>query len=451
MYWRRLTEGLHTLFDRTEEAVQGALSNAASQSLESAYRTALAHAQTLQVHGYPLGFRFCNRSPDLPHLYECVGSDGIEEIGLGFSSDSQEMAFIKSLSESLERYLWREKKTFEGKHVRTTRYDKLPGALNPEHLAGFSESQKKEPLLYWDTSKPLTWVESRPITSNAATWVPLQLVSMAHGEAAQCGLIPEPLLRQNSTNGLATYTDFEGAVYRGLLELIERDAFVISFFNHITAPTLDSRTVRDPRTHALIEEVSRYGFTCEFVNLPTDMPVYVVCAVIRNTLSHGPALSLGARAHHNAHIAVHEALLEALTLMSRTHRGNLREQELPAGSWSITDRLAFWSRPENASRFDWFTKGPAIPIPNTSKSGTSLRTLRRSLESKGYDATAVVLNPPQIEGLGLTSAYVICPQLQPIDLYTIPPYRGGKRLHEIPLLFGYTPHTDPPPYPHPFP
>lgn len=452
MRWNALSIRLHNLVSRTESHVRAWQGRLLAREKDAAYLQLIQSVSALQDAGIPLGFRFCRRPPDLPFLYTCAGTESGEETGLGFDFSSEEIAFAKAVGETLERHVWLDPTTFHHHTIQRARARDVEGALVLEHLAGFTkEARAADKRLQYDATTLFAWVTSDPLTKNGASHVPLQMVSHAHAADVLRGVVHEPLLRQVTTNGIAAYTDRATARYRALLEIIERDAFMITYFNMISAPRIDPHSLSDPRLTHLRAEFARYGIACETVLLPTDMPVYVACTVLRDTLGRGPALALGACAHADASEATLRSMAEALAIMTRMHQSGIANIQPKDGPWDITDRLAFWSEHKNLPLFAWFTEGPLVTMPTTQKEGTKLDALLRALEEKNYTASAVRMSSKLLEDNGFFVEYVVCPELQPIDLSSDLPYTGGERLSKIPRAFGYDPRTTPPPHPHPFP
>ncbi len=413
----------------------------------------IARARQIQELGYEIGFRFCNRAPDEAPLYVCVGTVAKKDIGTGCDYFSEAKAFQKSLNETVERMLWEEENPSWARDTVQSSFEDIGvPAIDPGAIAGFSEKQKDADLrLQCSRKTVLRWIRGTSLTEKGPCFVPLQMVSGHYGGAVMRGEIEEPVLCQSTTNGIATRETFEGAAYRGLLELIERDAFMISYLNRIAPPRIDHASITDSRVGHILEELRRYGLTCELLLLPTDMPATVVCAIIRDETGIGPAFGLGARAHADEMEAVIGALAEATLVWSRMRAIGLKERALTNLPWGIPERLTFWAKDENTEKLSWFWKGPIVPLPKAPRNAQNLRELSNALRKCGYRAAAVEMSSKPLKHLEVTSVFVVCPDLQPIDLVTHPPYRGGNRLETVPRLFGYTPSAEPPPYPHPFP
>jgi ribosomal protein S12 methylthiotransferase accessory factor len=420
-------------------------------SADPAFAREILRARAVQNAGYEMSFGFENRFPDSPHIYICSGQfmDDTQHAA-GFDFFSRSHAFIKALSETLERRLWAFSPSYWNIDAfKNSTRDISKPFLKIDALAGFSDIQRKSgSRLSFDDTTPFLWTKGVRLSTGKPIWVPSQMVSARYVKEMKES---EPLLLQSTTNGLATHATFEKAACAGLLELIERDAFMITFFNQISPPRVDPDSIHDERVRSLLELFSRFNYSCDIVLLPTDMPVTVVCVVLRDETGVGPALAVGAKAHHDPVEAVRGALAESYIVSHSMRRAGIYQKPVPPLPWNMFQRLAFWGKKENAEKLSWLWRGPLVPLPKTPKDSLTLRELAQAVEEKGSTSAAVLMSPPSLQKLDLYSVCVVSPLLQPLNLDSDPPYLGGARLKSVPESLGYKSKDAPPPYPHPFP
>jgi ribosomal protein S12 methylthiotransferase accessory factor len=418
-------------------------------SEDTRFRETLARARAVQERGYDIAFSFLPRFPDTPLLYVCDGRSGSDRLlGVGFDYASRADAFAKSLSETLERTLWREDMLYWNEHAIRAKPEELGAdALSLKHLAGFSSAQReRDPVLRMSPDATFLFSRAVRLDDGSPCYVPAQLVS---GAAAAKGA-GEPLLRVPNSNGLATHETFDEAARRGILELIERDAFMITFSNMLVPPRIALDKIRDEQARIRIESLRRTDFEVDLLLLPTDMPFAVVCCVLRDRTAEGPALVVGARAHEDAGEAITGALTEALGVYYLARAMGRYKQPLPAHPLRALDRIAYWGKPEHTAQLSWLWSGPTVsPPPHTRR--MSARRLAREAQRCGVSLAAITMTPPKLADLGLVSVCVTSPELQPLNLDEAPAYLGGARLSAVPQALGYTTRDAPPPYPHPFP
>lgn len=425
----------------------GELPNVVSSS--SALSELIGRAALVQTLGYRIAFRFLARYPDAPLAHFVVGRFGEGPAMVGASIDffSREVAFEKALNESVERAAWMDAAShLAGEAKRATLREMGKSGMDLSRLAGFSSHQRRAlPHLLFDENTEFLWVKGVRIADGTETWVPLQLACAADSTTAH-----EPLLRASTSNGLACHESFDKATEHGLLELIERDAFMVTYHNALVPRRIDPRTIRNERLQTVLSRIARYGLSCELLVLPTDMPVTVACVILRDPSNEGPALALGARAHYEPEEALLGALAESYLAWHLTRYAELYKKPLPPRPWDMFQRVAYWARQENMSKLSWMWEGPLSPLQSGRNNARTLVELARKVHEHGCDAVSVRVSPPALEKLGFHVACVVSPELQPLSLDSDPPYLGGMRLRSVPLARGLTPRENPPDEPHPF-
>lgn len=404
-------------------------------------------AYQMQKLGFDISFTFLPRFPDAPSFFICVGRHGKDEwSGSGYDPSSRSRAFERALGEVTEHTLWREQTAYwKENSIRSNMKTLNAPFLDISNIAGYSQEQRLHLDISFDADTPFLWTKGVRLDDDTDVHVPAQLVSARY--ASDRG--DEPLLRGINTNGCAVSDSFDDAAYKGLQELIERDAFMITFFNRITPPRIDPASIDSEETRHMLGEMKRYGLECDILHLPTDLPSAVMASLVRDPTGIGPAFSLGARAHHDPVQAISGAIREAFGMWCVTRFKGLYKKEIHHPPSDHFRRIAYWAQPQHASTLSWLHEGPLSPLPKAHHE-SDVRTLAQALSARKYTAAAVAMSPPILRNLGLHAAFVVCPELQPLNL-SDPPYLGGVRLRSVPQSLGYTPAESPPPYPHPFP
>jgi ribosomal protein S12 methylthiotransferase accessory factor len=400
------------------------------------------------------------RIPDEPFFHLYVARTGIDIRATGTDFESEERALIRVLSESYERLLWK------SDHVLTRATPTLStpprNALLPSMFAGYSKEQQAQyPFLVQDDGTPLRWIKGANLTGWGSWHCPLQVTSGAYTESMYHDeTTREPLIRSTSTNGVASHTSYVGATLAGLLELIERDAFAITFANTLAAPRLDIGCVRQhlPRLATIIERFTRSRLRVELILLPTDFPVHVVLACVIDETGQSQALSMGARASFSLETAVEDALREAAglrySLRTTIDLTNPENANLSPYAVHLRKRLSLWTHMEQLSTVDFLWSGPYLyppqqPQPKTPRE--QLRILTTYMRSQHMTGCVIDLSHKSPYSCDLHAVQVVVPELQPLQLGDEPPYLGGSRLRKVPHQLGFTPREILYDYPHPFP
>src|SRR5205085_812111 len=134
------------------------------------------------------------------------------------------------------------------------------------------------------------WVWGYSLTERRYILVPEQLVYYCNHSYRQ------PLFVHECSNGCASGTSFEEAILYALLELMERDEFLITWFAKLALPKLDYSNVRDRQFQFICDRINRLGYDVTLFDMRLDMPIPVVLAVALRRDGGMGALSLAAGA-----------------------------------------------------------------------------------------------------------------------------------------------------------
>src|SRR5438128_1523772 len=95
---------------------------------------------------------------------------------------------------------------------------------------------------------------SSPPTTRFSTGRRVTRATPSRSAASPCGREPtrEPELRQLISTGLAAAPTRAAAAYRGMVEMIERDAFSIVWHHRLPRAHIDLESVGDPFTEQLL-------------------------------------------------------------------------------------------------------------------------------------------------------------------------------------------------------
>jgi ribosomal protein S12 methylthiotransferase accessory factor len=273
----------------------------------------------------------------------------------------------------------------------------------------------------------------------------------------------EPLIRFPISTGLATGRTKVEALLGGVLEVIERDAFMIMWMNTLSLPCIqiDSILTSNEVLAELHRTCARYLLSIKYVQLITDAPAHVVMAVVSDESSLStphPYTSVGLCASSSLTRACEKALLEALR-----GRKNARARLAKHPEWLMkkpsevyhTERGVYWCALERKPALTFLTAGQAIVVPEAVWEKDSeeayLERLIAWANEKQYDIVSVSLTDSHKNPTQWHIENVCIPQLQPMHQRESYIYDSGKRLESIPELFGYKPRAKPfLEHPHPF-
>ena len=321
-------------------------------------------------------------------------------------------------------------------------------AVDPERFALFSERQYRSPgfgYVRFDRDTRLGWVEGRSLPDGRPAWLPAQLVHLA-------GRDDEPQIAQVTSSGLACGATIADATLAALLELIERDAFMITWKARLSFPLLDGYDA---------SFVAPTGLAHRVVDLSAFWDVPCAAAVVRSTAPDTAPLGVGAAAAPTIERAAAKALDEATRV--RTWAEALRRGDVPMPERVATfeDHIRVYAEPGNVARTRFLDASRELRHVGdvASLTGTStearIAAICRRLAHRGASAYAVDVTSPDVAAAGLAVVRVIAPELCALDVEHDAPLLGGRRLYEEPRRLGMRGRVltedDVNPDPHPFP
>ncbi|MEN0072467.1 MAG: TOMM precursor leader peptide-binding protein, partial [Propionicimonas sp.] len=348
-----------------------------------------------------------------------------------------------ALGEALERY---SSLAWPAPGARRARRGDLPGAsLDPHELVLFADHQYDAlPFARYREDSELEWVTARSLVSGEAVWVPRLAAHLGHEVSHHAGyLFPA------TSNGFAAGATLADAVCAGLLEVIERDAFLIAWAHRLVTPRLDARTVPDATAAQVAALYHRRGVGIEVHLLPTDSAASVAIAL--GWSAELPAVVVGLGAALDAVTAARKAVLEVAQVRPALHlrlqRDQVRERMAslvadPATVAELDDHDLLYADPETAAQgLAFWREGElrdwAGSVPE--QQPVDLAGLVGSLAAVSPDVLYVDVTTDDVAQLGVRVARGIVPGFQPIHFGAGQFRLGHPRLRTMPYRLGLRP------------
>jgi oxazoline/thiazoline synthase len=153
-------------------------------------------------------------------------------------------------------------------------------------------------------------------------WTPVWSLTQGRHRLLPTGLLyfgapaaPGPHYLHADSNGNAAGSSLEDAVLQGLLELIERDAAALWWYNRTSQPAVDLDAFGDPWLDELREVYAGLGREVWVLDLTSDFEVPVMAAVSRRTGGEQEEILFGFGAHLDPRLALRRALTELNQMM----------------------------------------------------------------------------------------------------------------------------------------
>ncbi|GGY59539.1 TOMM precursor leader peptide-binding protein [Streptomyces omiyaensis] len=273
---------------------------------------------------------------------------------------------------------------------------------------------------------------------------------------------------QESSNGCASGGSPEEAAYFGLMEVVERDAFLLAWYGQVALREIDPSTSSRRSTRHLVDRLAMYGYRARFFDTRIGFPVPVVTACAERVDGGTGRMCFGAGAGLDPESALDSALCEiatdAVNLVGRTRRDEARLRAMAADFdlvASLHDHPILYGIPEMGRHADFLLRqeSPRPPLavsdlawPDASGAVASpdlrddlLRTVD-AVAAGGFDVVVVDQTLPEQRAVGLHTVKVLVPGLLPIDFGW-----ARQRARHMPRMRTTLGPAGLNPAPHPFP
>jgi ribosomal protein S12 methylthiotransferase accessory factor len=304
------------------------------------------------------------------------------------------------------------------------------------------------PYVPYREATTIGWIPGTSLANGGKVYVPALACLMAYEPAS-----PEELLfPYMEGGGVAAGPTSADAVLSAALEVIERDAFMITWFNRLPASRVPLSTYPDGDVIEFCKSYDRAGIAIELYRLPTDTPVVVFLALIVDDRGRPgtPPVAVGLGAGLEPAHTARRAILEAA--MSRFGRGeqlkerglHKRIREIAEDHRLVADHLdhrLLYSNPDLIGAFDFLRKAPTEElawgeITLEEDPSSRLGRLVDHFMGAGNDVIAVDLTTDDMRAHGLHVARTIIPGFQPLHFGYATPRLGGRRVFEVPRNLG---------------
>src|SRR5262249_15705862 len=278
--------------------------------------------------------------------------------------------------------------------------------------------------------------------------------------------------------GCAVGNCLEEAIFHGILEVAERDAFLLTWYAQLSVPRLDPHSATDPQLALMLENIeSASGYTILVFNTTLDhgVPCCWVMAVDEQERDGMPKALCAAGSHPNPELAVLNALQELEMMVKRLFNNFQipRDRALemlfdPLSVKEMEDHSVLYYLPEAFERLSFLYDSPQSPQTfsfafSDFYNRETQMDLRDNLTAlidyyarRGIDVVVVDQTAPEHAAQGFRCVKVIMPGMLPMPFgHQYRRNTGFQRLYHLPAELGY--HSGPlmdadiNPHPHPFP
>ncbi|MFC9620952.1 TOMM precursor leader peptide-binding protein [Streptomyces sp. NPDC056930] len=356
------------------------------------------------------------------------GYAGLNDVTWSGQANSYDTSRTLAHLEGLERYAGTTRR--RGTSPVVGAYTDLGDrALNPADCGFYAPgTYASDPMVSpFDPDRTIPWVWGHSLRDDRPVLVPARLAHYSAGVEADNFVF-------ECSNGCATGGSLEEAIFFGLLEIVERDAFLLAWYGRAPLAAIDLGTCRSPAIRTMTDRAALHGYDVHAFDTRMDLAVPVVTALaVRRDGGYG-TLSFAAAAGFDPEVTVESALSEVLTYIPHLP-GQVAERhgELVAMAQDFTlvrhlkDHAQLYGLPAMTEHAKEYLDPVAVhPLadtfaewepqrPRTGDLLDDLNLLRDQLTAAGHDVIAVDQTTPEQRRMGLHTVATLVPGFLPLD------------------------------------
>lgn len=312
-------------------------------------------------------------------------------------------------------------------------------AIHPALCTLYSERQYRERDLWNARGSVFNFVPVPFGEGDEVEWTPVW--SMTHEATrylptAYCYYAypapPEKRYFVADSNGNAAGNTLEEAILQGFLELVERDAIGVWWYNRVRRPRVDLATYKNDYPVRLQNFLGRNGRDLWVIDLTNDLGIPVFGAFSHRVGSEPERILMGFGAHLDPEVAILRAtteLTQMLTWVFPAERGERSDEVVK------DDEVLSWLRTATLANQPYLTPDESPPSRPASLASDDLRDdvlfCQSVVEDKGLEMLVLDQTRPDV---GLPVVKVIVPGLRHCHARLAP-----GRLYDVPAALGWLP------------
>jgi ribosomal protein S12 methylthiotransferase accessory factor len=388
--------------------------------------------------------------------------------GTAGRTNSYEVSELTAILEGLERYCG-----LEPRGKRTVVFDSFRKlkhkALNPIKVGVHSKEQYDQPrypFQPFNPDRPMNWVWGYSFLEERPILVPELLAYYSLG-CGQRGFVYE------TSNGCALGGSLEEAIFYGIMEVVERDSFLMTWYAQLNLPRLDPASADDQELQLMIERMRAVaGYDLYLYNSTMEHGIPSIFAIAKNRKKEGLNLICAAGAHLDpvraVKSAVHELAGMMLTLDEKLETNQKEYTRMLKDSSLVKqmdDHGMLYGLPQAEKRLNFLLNDhrPLLTFAEEFKWESShldlsddLQDILEVFRQINLDVIVVDQTTPELIRNGLYCVKVLIPGMLPMTFgQHLTRVTGLDRVLRVPMELGYSqqPLTFEQlnPHPHPFP
>ena len=232
---------------------------------------------------------------------------------------SEAQAKASALCEAVEHYSAMRQGT---ESIHTHAYNEIrPDAIHPNSVLRYSDRQYRnrhrpdrgEHTFHQRVPAPLD-------PDERIQWSPVWSLTKGHHKLLPTDLLylgkpDERTVAYACSNGCAAGNSLEEAIVQGFLELVERDAVAIWWYNRLVLPAIDLESFDDRWLRELRGHYRSLGRELSVIDLTSDLGIPVAAAISHRASGAQERIAIGLGCHLDPAIAVQRAVTETVQML----------------------------------------------------------------------------------------------------------------------------------------
>jgi len=406
-------------------------------------------------------------SPDFFHYFAqaCNTRSFVEHANFGKTggaSTERGVALAKAVGEGIERYC---AAIYALEELPLHSFESAPfPCVHPSQFALLSPKQYESPAVVFvpfEEDTPVRWAPAADPLSEEIRYVPAAMVYVPYVYHRGQGDSP---IAQSISTGLACHCSYAEAALSAICEVIERDAFTITWQAMIAHPQIVSETL-SPANQERIARFERAGYAVTLFDMTMDAGVPTILAVSRSNVPDAPPLVPAGATSLSPEEAVRKSLEELEHTRDYSHKimvhmPRLADDPNHDNVEEQIDHLNFWCSHAHSDLADFLFSSKVrrefneIEDLATGVPEIDLQVLLKRIAEVDHSVLLCDLTTPDVREVGLTVIRALIPGFHPLVVGHRIRSLGGKRLWTVPQKLGYpgiVSESGDNPSPHPYP
>lgn len=327
--------------------------------------------------------------------------------------------------------------------------------------ASWQYQQADWPFSALTPDSEIYWCQARSLINGESRYVPACQVYVPYQPVDQ-----QECLGSSTSTGMAAAWHKSDALLAGLLEVAERDALMVMWFNRLSMPKLELPS-DSPAMQLIAKSMQHSSAQLHLIDITNDCAIPTVLAILKSQAFGFPLTTVGLAAKTDYDSAAAKAFCEAVSDYERI-RAHLAEYGdaywRPKSDFSDVTDFAWHGMAyidpamQQQLSFMWQSEQLSVRRPQDgiagSNSSQQLLSCLQLLQPLVSEIVAVDLTTRDVASLGVQSWKVLIPELVPVNPDHRYPPMGHRRLFEVPVRLGYLRQPLTPAqmnkFPHPF-